>query len=219
MILDFLRFSHVGADLGPYVDGTLESPRRERLDRHVAHCSACSREVTDLRRQRALTASLGTPEVPASLQERLLQFSTAQAPQAAPWVDSRRRSRGIRRAVTVGVASVTGVAVVGVGTLYLVGGRPLTATPVGLTAAVAATSNDTGGDVTASGPGSGGAGESGDAEAAGDLLALLGVSASAVQAPVLEPSEAGAQSVAASWPEDWVAPARCRRARRSCPRR
>ncbi|PFG19111.1 anti-sigma factor family protein [Serinibacter salmoneus] len=207
MIPDFLRLGHVGTDLGPYVDGTLEPARRERLDRHVAHCSRCSCEVSEARRQRALTASLGAPEVPASLQERLLQLSCGQVPAPAPWADSRRRSRGIRMAVTVTVASVTGVAVVGVGTLYLVGGRPMTATPVGLTAVAAAavTEQDVGPVATGG-------------QDAGDLLAMLGLDVAGSQAQdeahlqdeaqgdTPDQAAGAAQSVATSWPEDWGRP-------------
>ncbi|MDO8751394.1 MAG: zf-HC2 domain-containing protein [Dehalococcoidia bacterium] len=62
-------------DLSAYVDGHLEPPRREALDKHLAVCLLCQEEMAALRRMVALLHQVPQVEAPRS-------FALAQAPYA-----------------------------------------------------------------------------------------------------------------------------------------
>ena len=63
-------------DLSAYVDGHLEPPRHEALERHLATCARCQEEITALRRVVALLGRVPQVEAPRS-------FALAQAPSAS----------------------------------------------------------------------------------------------------------------------------------------
>ena len=62
-------------DLSAYVDGHLEPPRREALDKHLAVCLLCQEEMAALRRMVALLHQVPQVESPRS-------FALLQAPSA-----------------------------------------------------------------------------------------------------------------------------------------
>jgi anti-sigma factor RsiW len=57
--------------IGAYVDGEVPPDERERLDRHVAACPACARELERLRALRRFLAVAEAGEVPPDVLSRL----------------------------------------------------------------------------------------------------------------------------------------------------
>ena len=86
----------LGEQLAALVDGELDHLRRERAQRHLAHCADCRVEVEAHRRLKALLSGLADePALPAALTARLLALP---APDGDPL---RRPPRGPVRPVTV----------------------------------------------------------------------------------------------------------------------
>lgn len=68
-----------------YANGTLGDAERERVDRHLAECTACSRELDTLMRMRAALAGRGNTTGDAAAFSGLLQRINHRERQARYW--------------------------------------------------------------------------------------------------------------------------------------
>lgn len=71
--------AHLGAALGPLVDGELTHPERERALAHLAGCPGCRGDVEAHRRLKATLSGLGGPVPRPDLAGRLLDLARAEA--------------------------------------------------------------------------------------------------------------------------------------------
>jgi anti-sigma-K factor RskA len=123
---------------GPYALNALPGRDRDRFERHLAACDACSQEVHSLQETAARLAGAAAVAPPARLRERVLAEAarTRQAPpepdsaaerwpRRARWLTAaRRRARSARRAwsrpVAVAMAGVFLIVAVVFGTVALI---------------------------------------------------------------------------------------------------
>jgi anti-sigma factor RsiW len=75
----------LGQQVASLVDGELDHTRRERAQRHLAHCATCRAEVDAHRRLKSLLAGLADePPLPAALTARLLALPTPDGDPLRP---------------------------------------------------------------------------------------------------------------------------------------
>ncbi|MEM9060685.1 MAG: zf-HC2 domain-containing protein [Pseudomonadota bacterium] len=93
------RHANVLAELPWYVNGTLSSPERSEIDRHLAECAACRAALSEEQRLYEAMGELDATEVVETRAwEDIRSQIGAETPVAAP-IPARetRRSRGARR--------------------------------------------------------------------------------------------------------------------------
>jgi anti-sigma factor RsiW len=56
-----------------YLEGRLPDPERRRFDEHLTGCDGCTAYVEQMRTTIAVAGRVPAPDVPADLQERLLE--------------------------------------------------------------------------------------------------------------------------------------------------
>src|SRR5260370_39858184 len=84
-------------DLALYTLGGLQGEERVTLEKHLAECSACRRELEELRGDMALMAlSAAGPTPPRQARQRLLG-AIARAPRAGAGRTQRSRGDGLAR--------------------------------------------------------------------------------------------------------------------------
>ena len=94
---------------GSYALDALESPERERFERHLRHCPSCGAEVRGLRETAARLAQAVAVQPPASLREQVLAAAgrTGRLPPVSAWQSRGRRCRARMPRLTVAVAVVS----------------------------------------------------------------------------------------------------------------
>jgi anti-sigma factor RsiW len=95
---------------GSYALDALESPERERFERHLRHCPSCGAEVRGLRETAARLAQAAAVQPPAALREQVLAAAgrTRQLSPVSAWQSCGRRFRArMPRFTTVTVAVVS----------------------------------------------------------------------------------------------------------------
>lgn len=78
-----MLFGHPRAELSAYLDARLHEPARARLERHLARCVACRRELETLRQTVALVRRLPSAEPPRSFVLRAVPVG-ARVPRQRP---------------------------------------------------------------------------------------------------------------------------------------
>ncbi|MHB8110774.1 MAG: anti-sigma factor family protein, partial [Syntrophorhabdaceae bacterium] len=67
-----MRCGDIAEYLGAYLEGTLESEYRERVEEHLAKCPSCLQELEDLRKTRDILADLDDVEPPPWLTSQIM---------------------------------------------------------------------------------------------------------------------------------------------------
>lgn len=80
---------HISRQLAPHVDGLLQPPEAERVERHLRACPGCRAEYEQVRLGMALVENLPAVEAPDSIWPALevaLQEGRSQPTRAVPWM-------------------------------------------------------------------------------------------------------------------------------------
>jgi len=107
--------------IADYLDGTLSSRRRARLDQHLERCDECQNEVHELRLTISLLRGLADPEPPENLAESVLQRIAAGEADASwtkradQWLGSLWEAVSAPQYALPAAAVLALVAVLGIG--------------------------------------------------------------------------------------------------------
>lgn len=107
--------------IADYLDGTLSSRRRARLDQHLERCDECQNEVHELRLTISLLRGLADPEPPENLAESVLQRIAAGEADASwtkradQWLGSLWEAVSAPQYALPAAAVLAVVAVLGIG--------------------------------------------------------------------------------------------------------
>ena len=102
---------------GAYAMDAISAPDRARFERHLAGCQECAREIASLREATARLATATAVSPPSGLKERVMAAAalTRQQPPPVSELSTRRAWRG---RLTIAVAAVAAVVVLGAAVVF-----------------------------------------------------------------------------------------------------
>ncbi len=107
-----MTHSRIRRRFDTYLDGTLDTAERSRVESHLAECASCHAEFAELRRTVELLHRLDDPEPPPDLAERILaRIAEQEGSEAAGRLEGRWRGVPVvPLALAAGVAGLVWVA-------------------------------------------------------------------------------------------------------------
>ena len=86
-----MKCRDIGNLLHDYVEGLLDSPVQQQLDRHLADCPGCTAFIRTYKQTIHLAKELPCEEIPPELQKRLRSFIKQKLQKPSLWARLRAR--------------------------------------------------------------------------------------------------------------------------------
>ena len=91
-----MKCRDIGNLLHDYVEGLLEPPVHQQLDRHLADCPGCTGFIRTYKKTIQLSKEVRCEEIPPELQQKLRSFLKQKLQKPSLWARLRARLTGSR---------------------------------------------------------------------------------------------------------------------------